>query len=361
MSILNVDFVALSKLAEAHWPALVTLAGLGYALYRVISFAKSDADSTTLAAFKRLPQDAFKGKVVLLVGASSGIGEALALELAQRGATLILGARRVDRLVDVSRRCMEAGAPDAMAQKLDVTDYGSHAAVVESIIRKYRRIDVLVNNAGASQRGLAERTPLAVDVEMFQLNVFGVMSVTKAVLPHMLAAGSGMIVTTSSVAGKTGSPISSTYSATKHALNGFFDSLGMEVGYRGVDVVNVCPGPVLSEITLRAFTEEKGRQLGQQAEDAVHRLTAQRCGELMAAAMWARLPESWIAPQPILFYTYVRQYAPSLFFRLGKSAGQKRVEAFLGGHTGYGALSNPLAVLFGGGSKQAATPSQKQD
>jgi len=295
---------------------------------------------------------------VLLVGASSGIGEALAIELGARGATLILAARRVDKLVDVARRAMEAGSPDASTIRLDVTQFSTHVPIVESLIRKHGRIDVLVNNAGASQRGLAERTPLEVDRAMLELDVLGVISVTKSVLPHMLAAKRGLIANTSSVAGKMGSPISATYSACKHAVQGFADSLRMEVGYRGIDVVNVCPGPVLSEITMSAFTEVAGQRLGQPVEDALHRLTAQRCAHLMAAAMWRRLPESWIAPQPILAYVYVRQYWPSLFFRMGRNAGRRRVEAFRdGGKTGYDTLSNPLAVLglTGGGAGGGAS------
>lgn len=337
-----------------QWAASMGLITAGYASYKALSFKASVADGQTLAAFRKMPEDAFKNQVVLLVGASSGIGESLALQMAQRGAILILAARRVDRLVKVSQLCMEAGSPDAMALRIDVTDFSSHAAIVQSVINKYKRIDVLFNNAGRSQRGLVERTPLAVDQEMFQLNVMGLISVTKAVLPHMLAAGKGTIVNTSSAAGKTGSPISATYAACKHAVQGFADSLRMEVGYRGVSVVNVCPGPVISEITQHAFTETAGVELGRPVEDALHRLSSERCAELMAAAVWARLPESWIAPQPILLYMYVKQWAPSLFARLGTSAGRKRVEAFLRGSTGYDSLANPLAVfgLASGGAKK---------
>jgi short-subunit dehydrogenase len=322
MTTMDAALLSLARTAAEHWPATLAVAGAAWAAWKAARFAKSDADAGTLRALHAMPADAFAGKVVLLVGASSGIGEALALALAARGATLILCARRVDRLVDVARRCMEAGAPDAVAQKLDVTDFDSHKATVDSLVRRFGRVDVLVNNAGASQRALASETPLSVDREMFTLNVFGVMNVTRAVLPHMLAAGRGHIVTTSSVAGKTGSPISASYAATKHALQGWFDSLRMEVrarkrgaacgrhqcvggdwhlcehtavgaqtrqpplppllhpptpaqvGYRGIDVTNVCPGPVISEITQHAFTAQPGKRLGEPVKDAEHRLTA---------------------------------------------------------------------------------------
>jgi dehydrogenase/reductase SDR family protein 7 len=346
-----------------HWAGALGVVALGWAAAAAARFARADADGATTAALRALPRDAFRGQVVLIVGASSGIGEALALELGARGATLVLAARRVDKLVDVARRCMEAGSPDASSMRLDVTQFATHAAIVDAVVRKHGRIDYLVNNAGASQRGLAERTPLEVDRQLFELDVFGVFSVTKAVLPHMLAAGRGVIVNTSSVAGLMGAPISSTYSAAKHAVNGFAESLRMEVGFRGIDVVNVCPGPVISEITQHAFTEEQGKRLGQPVEDALHRLTAARCAALMAGAMWARLPEAWIAPQPILLYVYLRQYLPTTFARMGRTAGRKRVEAFREGRTGYDALSNPLSVLGlagGGGGGGGGDSSKRQ-
>ena len=397
--------LALLSFAARHWAPLCGAGLCAAALASAARFASSDADGATLRAVSALSAAGccFEGRVVLLVGASSGIGEALALALAERGATLVLAARRIDKLVEVAKRCMAAGSPDAMALRLDVLDTASHAGAVASLLKRYGRIDILVNNAGRSQRGLAERTPLAVDRDMFELNVFGVISLTKAVLPAMLEAGRGVIVTTSSVAGKTGAPISSTYAATKHALQGFMDSLRMEVGYRGVDVVNVCPGPVISEITQRAFTETAGKELGSPPEDVSSRMTAgawgvvaggcaswarprdgmhrgapgcgwvcklgatarrhrgaphtpgihtpppERCALLITAAIHSKLPEAWMAPQPILFYTYCRQFCPSLFFRLGKSAGRARVEAFQRGNTGYGSLSNPLSMLVGGG------------
>jgi dehydrogenase/reductase SDR family protein 7 len=252
--------------------------------------------------------------------------------------------------VALAEKCRAVGAHDAMAVRLDaLAPPETHAAVVDSVVRKFGRIDVLVNNAGRSQRGLVERTPLAVDREMFELNVLGVLSVTKAALPHMLAAGRGVVANTASVAGKTGSPISATYAATKAAVLGFMNSLRMEAGWRGLSVVNVCPGPVDSEVTLHAFTEAPGAELGKPAEDAATRMPARRCARLMAAAIWARLPEAWIAPQPILLYTYVAQFCPALFFSLGQRAGRRRVEALQRGSTGYDSIRSVWGTLFGGG------------
>lgn len=296
--------------------------------------------------------------MVWITGASSGIGEALAYELAKRGASLVLSARRVDKLMAVADKCHQLGSPDAEALKLDVVAFDSHKAIAQHVQRRFKKIDYLVNNAGRSQRALVESTELAVDKEMFELNVFGMMSVTKAVLPIMLQQeGGGVIVTTSSVAGKVGSPISATYSATKHAVQGFCDSLRMEVSKRNVRVVNVCPGPVQSEISLHAFTAVAGQQHGDATEssDSTNRMPAEKCAAYMAAAMWAELPEVWIAPQPILLFTYIGQYWRWLYFKLGPVVGHKRVTAFKAGHSGYGAVQNLWSIgkdAAGGASKK---------
>ena len=250
--------------AVAAAPVVLSAGAALYVLYRSIRFYRADADGAVVAALARLPAyEAFKGRVVLITGASSGIGEALAYKLAEGGATLILAARRVDRLLKIAERCHELGSPEAMALKLDVLEVNSLEPIISTLVKKFGRIDILCNNAGRSQRGLAERTSVAIDRELFDINVFSVLALTHAVLPVMLAAGSGIIMNTSSAAGKCGAPCSATYAATKAALNGYFDSLRMEVGFRGVDVINVCPGPVMSEITLHAFTGE-GHFLGEQ-------------------------------------------------------------------------------------------------
>jgi len=315
----------------------------------------ADADLAAVSAARALPWDAFAGQVVWITGASSGIGEALAYELAGRQAKLVLSARRMDRLLAVAQRCGELGAQDAYALRLDMEALSSHAPAMASVLARFGRLDVLVNNAGRSQRGLVERTPVAVDQAMLALNVVGPLSLTKAALPAMLAAGRGTLVFTASTAGKLGAPCSATYSATKHALVGWADALRAEVGGRGLHVVNVCPGPVQSSIAENAFSDDpSGAPLGEPTEPDVSRLTAARCAQLMAAAIHARLPEVWLAPQPILLYMYISQFLPSLYLALSPIVGAKRVEAFLRGSKGYGSIQNPasfLAQLFRRGGR----------
>ena len=306
-----------------------------YAAAQIARCCVGDADLATRAALRAYPRrGAFAGKVALITGASSGIGEALALELARGGATVVLVARRMEELARVVQACLAEGAPAAEAVRLDVNELSAHAPTIAHVLRKHGRIDYLFNNAGRSQRGLAETTPPAVDEELIRLNLLSVMALTKEVLRPALAAGAPLhIVNTSSVAGKLGSPISATYAASKHALQGFMDSLRMETAWRGVRVTNCCPGPVESEITLHAFTETPGKELGQRG-DKSERMPAARCALLMCAAVRAGLEEAWMAPQPILFFVYMAQYARWLYFALGPRLGRQRVEAFKVGNTG---------------------------
>jgi short-subunit dehydrogenase len=221
----------------------------------IYDFLTRDSDTQVRAALRSMPSDAFKDQAVWIIGASSGIGEALAYEVSKRGGRLLLSARRIDRLRAVASECVRLGSAQAETLELDVLRFESHqAAAAKAYDIMGQRIDVLINNAGRSQRALVEDCKLSVDQDLFQLNVMGVLSVTKAVLPYMLQQGRGCIANTSSIAGKAGSPGSATYAGTKAAVNAYMNSLRMEVGYRGISVVNVCPGPVTSEITLHAFT-----------------------------------------------------------------------------------------------------------
>jgi dehydrogenase/reductase SDR family protein 7 len=231
---------------------------------------------------------------------------------------------------------------------LDLTDYPSHQAALSKVITFFGRIDYLVNNAGRSQRGAVESTDPAVERAVIELNLFGTLSITKAALPQLLCQSSGaVIVNTSSMAGKLGNPVSAAYSASKHALHGYFESLRFELAGRGVRVVNVCPGPVQSEVGFNSFSETVGRAHHQREDDGTVRMSAERCAALMAAAMRAELSEAWIGPQPLLLFLYVAQYFRGIYFRLGDVAGPRRVAAFRSGSSGYAAVQSVLSLAAG--------------
>ncbi|EDM76369.1 oxidoreductase [Plesiocystis pacifica SIR-1] len=196
----------------------------------------------------------FSGKVVWITGASSGIGEALAIELAKRGASLILSARREAQLEAVRGRCERAR--EHLVLPLDLTETESLAPATAKVLDHFGRIDVLVNNGGISQRGTVVDTDIAVDRRIMEVNYMGTVALTKAVLPSMLERRSGHVVVVSSLMGKIGTPMRSAYAASKHALQGFFDCLRAEVHDKGVRVSIVCPGYVRTDITKNALTAD---------------------------------------------------------------------------------------------------------
>ena len=332
-------------------PAITAVATLSL-VASLIRFASSDADASTRSAASRLPATgAFAGEVVFLTGASSGIGAALALRLAAGGATLLLAARREDRLRDVAARCLAAGAAAAIPVPFDALAFDAAGPLIAKLVATHGPITILINNAGRSQRGLCERTPTPVERELFELNYFSATSLTRVVLPCMLAAGKGKVVNICSVAGKSGSPLSGTYASTKAALFAFGDSLRMEVAGRGVSVLNVCPGPVESEVSLHATTDVPGVKHALPQDAATKRVPAERCAQLFAGGIWAGLHEVWIAPQPILAFTYLSQFARGWGFEpLSVKVGTARVKAFAAGDAGYSSVSN-LSNLWGGGKK----------
>lgn len=194
----------------------------------------------------------YQDRIVWITGASSGIGEGLAREFARQGATLVLSARRADVLETVRRSCVN---PERhLVLPMDMTRSETFAAHVDTVLSRFGRIDVLVNNAGISQRSLVKDTDLKVDREIMEVDFFAPVALTKAVLPHMLAAGRGQLVAVSSVVGLVATPYRSAYAAAKHAIAGFYDSLRAEVHDAGVQVAVVYPGFVKTNVSRAALS-----------------------------------------------------------------------------------------------------------
>ena len=192
--------------------------------------------------------------VVLITGASSGIGHATALALAARGWIVYGAARRVDRMQE-----LEAAGCQVIA--MDVTDDASLRAGVDRIIREQRRVDVLVNNAGYGSYGALEDVPIDEAGRQFEVNVFGLARLSQLVIPTMRALGRGRIINVSSIGGRIYEPIGSWYHATKFAVEGLSDSLRIELAPHGIDVVIIQPGPIRTEwnsISRRSAEEYSG-------------------------------------------------------------------------------------------------------
>lgn len=198
---------------------------------------------------------AFAGQVVLLTGASSGIGAELARQFAAAGARLALAARDVVRLEQVAAECRALGG-EALVVPGDVSVETACAAIVERTIAHYGHLDVLVNNAGLGSSGrFAEITDLSIFDTLMRVNFLGSVWCTSYALPH-LTRSKGRLVAISSLTGLTGVPKRTAYAATKHAMAGFFDSLRIELAGTGVSVTVVYPGFVFSEINQRALSPD---------------------------------------------------------------------------------------------------------
>ena len=191
----------------------------------------------------------WKGKVVLLTGASSGIGEGIALALAKKGATLGLLARREELLLDLAKRCETAGG-QARVFVADVTDADAVREAANSMREQFGYIDVMIANAGVSGKDESVRThvPSAVR-EVFEINLMGAVNAVHAVLPEMLERGSGQLVAISSLAGIRGLPKSAAYSASKAAMTTYFESIRLDTQNSGIDVTIIQPGFIKTPLT----------------------------------------------------------------------------------------------------------------
>jgi NAD(P)-dependent dehydrogenase (short-subunit alcohol dehydrogenase family) len=186
------------------------------------------------------PMSDNSNKTALVTGASSGIGEATALQLAELGYTVYAAARRVERMSDLADRGIRT-------RSVDVTDDPSMVALVEMIIADTGRIDVLVNNAGYGSYGALEDIPIEEARRQFEVNVFGLARLILLVLPQMRAQRNGYLVNVSSMGGRIWEPLGSWYHASKFAVEGLSDSLRVEVAEFGIKVVIIEPGSIRSE------------------------------------------------------------------------------------------------------------------
>jgi dehydrogenase/reductase SDR family protein 7B len=193
-----------------------------------------------------------QNKVIWLTGASSGIGEALAYALAKENVKLILSARREDELQHVADKTQLPTA-DYLILPLDLSAPETFESKKSEALKKFGHIDILINNGGVSQRSLAKDTLVEVDRKIMEVNYFGTIALTKVLLPDFIKQKSGLLVVVSSAVGKFGSPWRSGYSASKHALHGFFDSLRAEIYNDGIKVLLVCPGFIQTNVSVNAL------------------------------------------------------------------------------------------------------------
>jgi short-subunit dehydrogenase len=258
--------------------------------------------------------DAFRGQVAIVTGASSGIGKALALQLAGQGAKVALAARRVDRLEQVATECRQAGG-EALVVPTDVADEAQCKALVEKTIGAFNRLDLLVNNAGLTVIArLEDYSDLSLFHRTMDVNFFGGVYCTYYALPYLICSR-GRIVAVSSLGGKVPLPYNSPYIASKFAMHGFFDSLRIELLKHGVSVTIVCPYWVVTGFHEAQLGKDGvPRGPGGRAIYSRRMMTAERCAEITLRAAYRRRREVVMSPGQLI--PWVKLLSPGLLDRI---------------------------------------------
>ena len=260
----------------------------------------------------------FRGKVVWITGASSGIGEALARRFGRCGSRLILSSRRENELNRVADLSSGAESVDVLPLDLSQPDSMSDAAICA--LRIADHIDVMIHNGGVSQRAFASDTSYDVDDLLMRTNFLGPLALTKALLPSMRSRRQGHFIVVTSVLGKFGLPGRSGYCASKHALHGFFETLRAELWRDGIRVTMVLPGYVRTNVSMNALTGTGAPQRKMDAGTASG-ISPEDCAERIIAAAAAGKRE--VTPVRImeLAALYLNRLTPGLFARLLRNRG----------------------------------------
>lgn len=259
-----------------------------------------------------MSQDFYKGKVVWVTGASAGIGEALVKAFAKEGARVVLTARREGELERVRT---EAGLSTERSLILaaDVTDFDNAPNLAAKVLAKFGQIDMVVHNAGVSQRSYIQETGFDVYQKMMDINFFSTVAITKAALPNMLKHNAGHFIVISSVAGKIGTIMRSGYCASKHALHGFFDSLRAEYFDQHIKVTTVCPGYIQTDVSVNALNES-GEKYGKMDANQARGMSAEECASRILKAVSRDRKEVYIGGLKEVAAIYVRRFFPAILF-----------------------------------------------
>lgn len=236
----------------------------------------------------------------------------MAYAFAREGARLVLSSRRPAELERVRTGC--ARPAEHCIVPLDLARSESFAEVTAEVIRRCARIDVLVNNGGVSQRALAADTTLEVERALMEVDYFGPVALTKAVLPTMRARQAGHVVVVSSVMGYIGTPGRSTYAAAKHALHGYFDSLRAEVWREGIRVTLACPGYVQTAVSANALGPQ-GRRHGTTDQRTARGITPERCAAAIVRGVARRREEVHVGGKEVAAI-YLKRFVPWLLSHL---------------------------------------------
>jgi len=269
----------------------------------------------------------FKDKVVWITGASSGIGEALAKSFAAEGAHIILSGRRLEALEAVSADL----STESLVLPFETTDYDALPAKVAAAHGWKGKIDILINNAGISQRCLAVDTHPDVYHKIVNVDLLAPIWLTQLLLPHMVAAGSGHIVGISSVAGRVGVPLRTAYCAAKHGLIGYMDALRAETEkLHNIHVTNILPGSIRTNVSRNALTKD-GKSRGKSDAVIDNGMEPAECARQILEAISNNTPELIIAEGPEVMIANLRQSDPDQCFAMTGAMGAQIAEKYAAG------------------------------
>jgi short-subunit dehydrogenase len=255
----------------------------------------------------------FQDRRVWITGASSGIGEAMAFAFHKAGAKLVLSARREDELKRVQAAC--GGEPNTHILPLDVTNAEELSEKTQASLKIFDGVDILVLNAGITQRSRTRETDESVYRQLMEVNFFAPEAMARAVLPSMLAQKSGHMVVISSVAGKFGVPMRSGYSASKFALHGFFEALRAEEERNGIHVTMVCPGFIRTDISLSALRGD-GRKHAKMDSELARGMPVDKCARQILQAVAVNRKEIVVGAFREKALVYLKRLFPGMLARM---------------------------------------------
>ena len=255
----------------------------------------------------------FNGKIIWITGGSSGIGEALVKTFAQYGATVIASSNDAAGLERVKSEC--AGyAKNVTCVPFDLANSSSVDSLVSKQVESFGGIDFLINIGGISQRASIEDTPLWLDRKIFEINYFGTIALTKAILPYMIRQKSGHVLATSSITGRFGFPLRSAYSASKQALHGFIETLHLENKKNNIRGSVIIPGRVRTSISLHALTSS-GQEHGKLDDGQAGGITPEKAALQIIKGIKNNKREILVGSGELTML-HIRRYLPWLFFRI---------------------------------------------
>jgi short-subunit dehydrogenase len=256
----------------------------------------------------------FQGKKAWITGASSGIGEAIVRELAEIGVSMIISSNDEEGLLRVAGACNKKTSKLIIAP-FDLASTDNIDSFAQEKISELGGIDFLFNIGGISQRARVDETPLWLDRKIFEINYFGTIALTKAILPHMIRQRSGHIAATSSISGRFGFPLRSAYSASKQALHGFFETLYLENKNNNIRTSVIIPGRVRTNISLHAL-DAAGKEHGKMDPGLDRGIPPQKAADIILKGMASNKREILVGGKELMML-HIRRIWPWLFFRIG--------------------------------------------